>query len=345
MNLLKAQRIMLILCSILFLGNKLLVGQNTVMINNSIQILFYNVENLFDITNDPLTEDDEFTPQGMRGWSQFRYNKKLNRISQAIITFSDFKFPEFIGLCEIENKKVVVDLINETVLKQAPYKIVHKDSPDTRGIDVGLIYDSILIKPLYSEFLTVRLSDGEFSRDILYLKVKIENDSMHLFVNHWPSRYTGARNSDDRRMEAANVLFQKCDSILRNEINAKIILMGDFNDEPKDKSVSVITENNFGQIEDRVMQNLMAEIPNGKGTIKFNGVWSVFDQFIVSKSLLNGNKGLNISGKAIIASNGFLFQKDDKNLGKMPFRTYNGFKYIGGYSDHLPIRLVIKYGL
>jgi len=322
----------------------LIEGQNLDYKKDSIQILFYNVENLFDVSDDPLTDDDEFIPKGMRGWSQFRYNKKLNRISQAIISFADFKFPEFIGLCEIENRKVISDLINQTVLKQAPYKIVHKDSPDSRGIDVGLIYDSTMITPLFSEFLTVRLIDGEFSRDIMYIKVKIENDSMHLFVNHWPSRYTGARNSDNRRVEAANVLFQKCDSILRNEINAKIILMGDFNDEPNDKSVSVITESNFGQIEDRVMQNLMAGISNGKGTIKYNGMWSVFDQFIVSKSLLNNSNGLNITGNAIIASDGFLFQNDDKNLGKMPFRTYNGFNYIGGYSDHLPIKLVVRYG-
>jgi endonuclease/exonuclease/phosphatase family metal-dependent hydrolase len=201
-----------------------------------------------------------------------------------------------------------------------------------------------MITLLFSEFLTVHFMDGEYSRDILYLKVKIENDSIHLFVNHWPSRYTGTRNSDKRRIEAAHILFQKCDSILRNEINAKLILMGDFNDEPKDKSVSVITENNFGQNENRVMQNLMAEISNGNGTIKYNGMWSVFDQFIVSKSLLHSYNGLNITGNAIIASNHFLFHDDDANLGNMPFRTYNGFKYIGGYSDHLPVKLVVKYG-
>lgn len=340
---LKIKTRILIICVIMLLSSRLIEGQNLGFKKDSIQILFYNVENLFDVSDDPLTEDDEYTPQGLRGWNQFRYNKKLNRISQSIISFADYKFPEIIGLCEIENKKVVVDLINETVLKQAPYKIVHKDSPDSRGIDVGLIYDSTMITPLFSEFLPVRFMDGEFSRDILYLKVKIESDSMHLFVNHWPSRYTGARNSDDRRMEAAHVLFQKCDSIIRNGLNSKIIIMGDFNDEPNDKSISVITENNFGQNEDRVMHNLMAEISNVKGTIKYNGVWSVFDQFIVSKSLLNNN-GLNITDNAIIASNRFLFQDDVKNLGNMPFRTYNGFRYIGGYSDHLPVKLIVKYG-
>lgn len=335
---------MLILSVIMLLSNKLLVGQEKELKNDSIQILFYNVENLFDVTDNPLTDDDEYTPQGIRGWNQSKYNKKLNRISQAIISFADFKFPEFIGLCEIENKQVISDLINQTVLKQAPYKIIHKDSPDSRGIDVGLIYDSTIITPLFSEFLTVSLIDGEFSREILYLKVKIENDSLHLFVNHWPSRFNGARNSDNRRVEAAKVLYQRCDSILKTEKKAKIIIMGDFNDEPTDVSILKITESNFGQVEGSVMQNLMAEISNGKGTIKYNGMWSVFDQFLVSKSLLNQNIGLIITDKAIVASNSFLFQNDKNNLGNMPFRTYNGFKYIGGYSDHLPIKLIVRYG-
>ena len=335
---------MLILSVIMLLSNKLLVGQDKELKDDSYQIIFYNVENLFDITDNPLTDDDEYTPQGLRGWTQNRYKKKLNMISQAIISFAEFKFPELIGLCEIENRNVVADLINETVLKQAPYKIIHKDSPDSRGIDVGLIYDSTRIKPIFSEFLTVRLIDGEFSRDILYLKVKIENDSLHLLVNHWPSRYTGARNSDNRRVEAAKVLYQKCDSIFKTEKKAKIILMGDFNDEPTDTSISRITESDFGFSEGTVMQNLMTGLSANEGTIKYNGEWSVFDQFIVSKSLLNKNIGLNITDKAIVASNRFLFQNDKNNLGNMPFRTYNGFKYIGGYSDHLPIKLIVRYG-
>ncbi len=332
----------LIFCILSFSNFNILFGQTNNLLNDSLQIVFYNVENLFDIKDNPITLDNEFLPKGERHWTKFKYDRKLNHLSQAILFFSSFKLPEIIGLCEVENRSVLTDLINVQLFNQSNYKIIHQDSRDRRGIDVALIYDSTKITPLLIEFIPVKLPNNKYSRDILYAEVLINKDSLHLFVNHWPSRFTGSKNTEEFRQYAAQILVSKCDSILRNDKHAKIIIMGDFNDEPTDQSLSYLLEFKISFSKEKVFYKLIDDNRNF-GTIKYQGLWSCYDQFVVSSNLLNKNLNLYIR-RSEIAKQSFLFTDDTKFLGKKPFRTYNGFKYLGGYSDHLPIKLILNVG-
>ncbi len=330
-----------IICLLFYTNLCVLNGQTNFSFNDSLQIVCYNVENLFDIVDDPATMDNEFLPKGDRHWTYLKYQRKLNHLSQAILSFSSFKLPEIIGLCEIENRNVLNDLLAVQLFKQSTYKIIHQDSRDRRGMDVGLIYDSTKINPLWIEFMPVSLNSSNYSRDILYTKILTNNDSLHFFVNHWPSRYTGAKNTAEIRQYAAHIVISKCDSILRKNMQAKIIIMGDFNDEPSDRSLKSLSTFKNSSLASKVFYNLMAENNNRLGTIKYQGLWSFFDQFIVSSNLFSKNQSLSIRYSDIATQN-FLFTEDAKYLGKKPFRTFNGFKYIGGYSDHLPIKLVLN---
>lgn len=338
----KIDRYWFLKISILLIFNvNVLFAQCTYTSSDSIQIVFYNVENLFDVFDDPKTEDEEFTSQGLRKWNEVKYKRKINHLSQSILSLTSYQTPEIIGLCEIENREVIKDLVNVQLFKQSPYKIIHNNSRDRRGIDMGLIYDSTKINPLFIQFIPVQLKNENYSRELLYLKVLINSDSLHLFVNHWPSRYAGTRDSDASRMIASRLLVVKCDSIIEKNINAKIIIMGDFNDEPSDRSLLHLTDYKIEGSEGHAFCNLMADIINSKGTIKYQGQWFVFDQFIVTANLLNPNMNLSVRYTEI-AMQQFLFEKDLKYLGRKPFRTYNGFRYLGGFSDHLPIKLILN---
>lgn len=315
-------------------------GQNSTLLSDSLQIIFYNVENLFDIYDDPFTADDEFTPSGEMYWTKTKYLRKINHIGQAILALTKFQLPAMIGLCEIENKKTLEDLIQIQLLDQAPFKIIHKNSCDSRGIDVALIYDTTRVKALFYDFMPVQFSNGDCGRAILYAKVEVMGDSLHLFVNHWPSRYTGAKNTEDKRIEVSQILISKCDSILKTNPEAKLLLMGDFNDEPTDKSIEYLVSLKHFYSNKNVFLNLMKDDVKAKGTIKYQGRWSIFDQFMVSSNLKINKFGLCVEGVEI-ANQTFLFEDDDRYLGRRPFRTFNGFKYLGGFSDHLPIKLTL----
>lgn len=305
-------------------------------------IIFYNVENLFDPADDPKTLDDDFTSSGNHYWTKTRYNQKLNRIAQSIIHSSDWEYPAIIGLCEIENRSVLQDLINTPLLKSHPYSIVHHDSEDRRGIDVSVIYDSTIVKLLDYKFIPVHLNDGYKSREINYLKVSLFDEIVHLIVNHWPSRYEGVLRSEARRLLASHLVKSLCDSIKVYDANTKIIIMGDFNDEPHNKSLQNLTESSIHEDPQNRLINIMEAADSDIGTIKYKGIWYLFDQFIVSNTLLTTENGLHILGDPKIGSANFLLEEDGKYLGKKPFRTYVGFKFNGGYSDHLPI--ILKLG-
>ncbi len=332
---------LLFCCMFYMLVVKNLQGQDVNLKRDSFQIVFYNVENLFAPNSDVL-KDNELSLIRVKSWNERKYQKKINMLSQAIITFSSYKFPEILALAEIENSKVLSDLMSSKIFKSSSYQVIHKDSPDRRGIDVGLLYDTNFIHVVHTEFIPVQLSPNVYSRDILYVKAMLNNDSIHFFVNHWPSRYSGARNSVDKRKLAAEKLLAYCDSIYHAEKNAKIVLMGDFNDEPHDQSLKMLTEHQFGQSMNKYLFNLMGDPKEKLGTIKYQGRWFTFDQFIVSQPLFLDN-GLTVSAETSIANIDFLLIDDKKYLGFKPFRTYNGYKYIGGYSDHLPIKLVVKF--
>ncbi|MBT3383550.1 MAG: endonuclease [Prolixibacteraceae bacterium] len=324
----------------LFLSFKSLPQNNS----NQFSILFYNVENLFDLDDDPQTEDDEFTPEGDRHWTYKRLNNKLLNLSKVILSSSGWTPPEIIALCEIENSAVLERLIKNTPLKAYPYKIIHKESPDHRGTDVAFLYNDKYFYPLEYQHHPLLSKSGLVvkTREILYVKgIFNEQDTLHFFINHWPSRYSGLLETKPLRIEAAQLLKQKVNELKSKYSSPKIIVLGDFNDQPSDESI----KNHLGavnvsdQIEPTGLYNLSADWPGtGLGTLKYQLQWFVFDQIIVSGSLLKQGSGLFVKiENASILKQSFLFEKDEKYGGLKPKRTYIGFKYNGGFSDHLPV--------
>jgi hypothetical protein len=298
------------------------------------------VENLFDCVKDSLSQDIEFTPEGALNWNEDRYKKKLNAIAKVLIAAGEWTFPLLIGLCEIENRMVLEDLIYTTPLKKQPIGIVHYDSPDVRGIDAALLYDTNRFQILHSSRHQPEMNKnyGRKTRDILYVCGTLQKrDTLHLLVNHWPSRYGGQLASEPNRINAATKLKQLCDSILYLNPNAGIIIMGDFNDEPEDKSLSEILQACNLDHEYCKLYNLMTRL--NKGTLYYAGTvprWYAFDHLIVSKKLLESNHS---HGPKVIHWD--IFDAEwlrEADTGR-PYRTYKGPAYVGGFSDHFPVYL------
>ncbi len=314
----------------------------------SATVLFYNTENLFDARNDSESEDDEFTPDGDRHWTNKRLNQKLINISKVILNSSGFETPDVVALCEIENHYVLESLLSSTPLKNLNYKIIHKESPDHRGIDVALLYNAEFVYPLEYDFYP--LYDKGFTvstREILYFAgVLNETDTLHFFVNHWPSRYDGLLESEPLRNLAAQLLKSKVEELLLNYNAPKIIILGDFNDQPTDESISEILNAKEPVMNPDPYQlyNLSFSWMNDEiQTLKYQSQWSVFDQCIVSGNLLNHQSGYFINLENVqIVKLPFLLEKDDRYGGLKPFRTYNGFLYEGGFSDHMPVLLKLN---
>lgn len=313
-------------------------------------VVFYNVENLFDVKNDSLTKDDEFTFDGERHWTYKRLEQKLLNTSKAILSSSGWNAPTIIALCEVENRFVLEKLRNETPLKSIPYKIIHKESPDFRGIDVALLYDSKEFYPLKYKYYPLIDKHGIAlkSREILHVSGIVgQIDTVHIFVNHWPSRYSGVMETRDLRNAAAQQLRKKVSEVLNSNLSAKIIILGDFNDQPNDESLTkyLKTTRVSNKPNSSTLYNLSLEW--GKrynGTLKYQSQWFVFDQVIVSGALLNARQGLfTKTDWASVCCLPFLLEDDKTHGGKKPARTYSGFKYRGGFSDHLPI--VFKLGV
>jgi predicted extracellular nuclease len=309
--------------------------------------MFYNVENLFDTSDDSLTNDDDFTPAGALHWTLGRQNEKLNNISKVIIAAGEWQTPALIGLCEIENRRVLEKLVYNTSISKFQYKIIHYDSPDERGIDVALLYDSRKVRVFASSVLSVS-HDHDHTRDILYAKTIISDDTCHIFINHWPSRSSGQIETDRYRMHAATVLRNTVDSIIIRNAMSKIIIMGDFNDEPTDDSmVKGLRALPAGkELPGKVLYNLSIGPAKGpvRGTLKYQGNWNIFDQIIVSSALLENDKGLSVSGGFKIFYNSLMLETDESYSGFRPFRTYLGYRYHGGFSDHLPVLIELTAG-
>jgi predicted extracellular nuclease len=318
---------------------------------NKIRIVFYNTENFFDTFDDPITADEEFLPDGVLNWTYGRYHDKLDKICKVIVAAGEWKPPDIIGLCEIENAYVLRDLINKTPLVKYEYRYIHQNSPDRRGIDVALLYNPSTVRVLEKEFIPVTLTSGteKTTRDILYCMVSIQQrDTLHLFINHWPSRGGGQLETEPSRLYAAKVLNLEINSLFRIFPNPKIIAMGDFNDEPNDKS---LTEGLHAQTEivlpmPGILYNLSAGYKKKHriGTNKFQGRWGMLDQFIVSGELLKETMGFTTyPGSFSVFAASFLLTTDDNYSGSEPFRTYKGPVYSGGFSDHLPIVLDLEW--
>jgi len=307
--------------------------------------MFYNVENLFDTQDDPKINDEEFTPGGKVPWTDERLNTKIKQIGQVMTDIASPAMPDLVGFAEVENIRVLEMLVSSASLNKTKYNIVHYDSPDERGIDVALIYNPSTFKVIESAPLQVVLPGNDLSRDILYVKGKVKSgDILHVFVNHWPSRREGTQVSEPKRMAAANVLRAKIDSIRRIEKSANIILVGDFNDEPSDKTIAegLKAKSPDMAINKTDLYNLLyPEFTKGEGSLYYKD-WDLFDQIIVSGNMLSRKKGLRTSiEQAEIYRAEYLLYKD-KNGVSRPSRTMSGDKYFGGYSDHLPVFVKIN---
>ncbi len=309
------------------------------------RIMFYNTENFFDTIDDPKTNDNEFLPDAKRHWTSKRYYTKLNRLYKTIISIG-IQPPSIVGLCEIENDRVLHDIVKNTPLIKFNYHFIHHDSPDKRGIDVALLYRPDLFKPLKNEFIAIHFpfDTALRTREILYSKgIALQSDTIHVFVNHWPSRTGGEYRSEPLRNFVAKTLRYKVDSLFAINAATKIIIIGDMNDEPDNASISKYL--NAKKTDQPILQGILYNLSErwlGNtaliGTIKYQGNWYIFDQVIVSGSILKPLKGLSCNlNAANIYFPDFLLTNDKKYSGKMPFRTYNGYKYAGGFSDHLPV--------
>lgn len=282
-------------------------------------IISYNVENLFDCQHDTLKNDYSFLPDGNHHWTYHKYQTKLDRIAQVVVNISGWESAALVGLCEVENARCLRDLCYR--LKRFHYQYVHYESEDERGIDVALLYDSTKVKVLDSKPLRVDLNEDN-TRDILYVKVLLhEKDTMYAMVCHLPSRLGGGAATEWKRLQAKQVIQQQIDSILHQQPQANIVVMGDMNSEAKNDL--------------KGMSNQMVALEQvGQGTHKYQGVWSCLDQYYVSKELKD-----RVSVQ--IYSPEWLLEEDNKYLDYQPKRTFVGFRYHGGYSDHMPIVLTI----
>ena len=308
--------------------------------------MFYNVENLYDTEDDPLTNDEEFLPDGTRYWTPYRLKEKLNNIYKVITAIGGWDLPTIVCFAEVENRKVLEMLLSNTPLNKSDYKIIHYDSPDARGVDVAMIYRNEKFTPYFHKPIPINFSADVGSgktRDVLLVSgVTKTHDTLHIFVNHWPSRWGGQMETEEKRMFVAKVVRKNVDSIMKINPEAKIIITGDLNDYPTDRSltVSLNAKTQFEKINDKDLYNLsyyLQEVKH-KGTHKYEGQWGVLDQIIVSGVILNKNKKLFTTLEDIhVFEAPFILEPDEKYTGYKPKRTYIGFKYNNGFSDHLPV--------
>jgi len=283
-----------------------------------------------------------------RRWNSKKFYKKINQLAKVIIHAGGNSLPALIGVCEIENEKVLQELIYHSPLEHSNYKYLHYNSEDRRGIDVGLLYQPDLFLPLYSESISVLFPNDSIkrTRDILYAKgIFMQIDTLHVFVNHWPSRYSGYMQTSGYRNIVAKKLKFKIDSIFDKNDKSLIVVMGDLNDGPEDESLQDVLHALLSydvNVFDSSLYNLTA-ISNPKGgTLKHQGKWQIFDHIIVNGVMLNHESNLFVSGKAEIFKPEYLLEEDSKFLGMKPFRTYIGFNYNSGFSDHLPVLIRIE---
>lgn len=339
----ESKYLIVFLISICFI-QKSFSQQNT----GDFSILFYNVENLFDINDNLETDDDNFTPDGELHWTSKRFSNKLLNISKVILSASGWNVPEIMVFCEIENRTVLERLIQETPLKSVPYKIIHKESPDHRGIDVALIYNSKNFVPLEYNYYPLIVSGNKLdTREMLYVSgILGGKDTIHIFGNHWPSRYSGLMETKSLRKAAAILLRTKVDEIIEKYQSPKIVIVGDFNDNPEDESISEVLmakKLELPVLETKLYNLFFEKQRISSGSLKFQSQWFIFDQIIISGSLLSTNSGIYVKPEnAKILALPFLLEDDRKFGGQKPFRTYYGFSYNGGFSDHLPILLQLN---
>ncbi len=305
-------------------------------------IAFYNIENLFDVYDDKHTNDNDFLPSSVKKWTPKRYENKLRKLSFAISNIGrkeTGKHPALVGLAEVENAKVIEDLIHYKHLENYNYGYVHYNSPDERGIDVALLYDKNAFEVLYSEPFTIELTDDDgspdYTRDILLVTGLLDGEKIHILVNHWSSRREGEKETEFKRIASSDKAGEIISNLRFEDEHAKIIVMGDFNDDPSSNSIKRLVEgfDLFNPMETLRSYN--------RGTTNHNRQWNLFDQILISTNFFKTSNNLFEYNSANIFDEDFLKLFNGKYKGT-PFRTYVGKKYKGGYSDHFPVYAIFK---
>lgn len=303
----------------------------TLILSSLLTFMELNCENLFDTRHDSLKNDLEFLPDGSYKWTPYRYWAKLNHLGQEIVAQSD-PVPDFVAMCEVENDSVMFDLTKRSLLRNAGYEYVMTSSPDERGIDVALLYQPASFALLHSHSIRIKpLPDTRPTRDILYASgLLITGDTLHVFVVHAPSRRGGEQASRPYRLLVASQLAEAVDSVYAISRDAKIIIAGDFNDYADSPALQYLYEHHL------INMSADAQGSHGaKATYRWHGEWRSLDQILCSPSLAARKQS------CVIGDLPFLLEDDEKYGGKTPYRTYLGPRYLGGYSDHLP--LVVQF--
>ena len=310
-----------IFCLLLLLSSTFLTAQNKKQYRVG-AIGFYNFENLFDIEDDPAIRDEEYTPNGSRNWTEELYQTKLDNLAKVVSEMGTDLTPDGMSL-------------------------LHFDSPDRRGIDVALLYQPKYFKVEQAQAIPVEIFEGngdrKYTRDVLFVSGKFDQDLIHVFVNHWPSRSGGAAASQAYRNAAAMEVKLVCDSLLLADPKAKIVIMGDLNDDPSSPSVKKVLNAKYKPkaLKGPGFFNPMhAYFKKGIGTLAYRDAWNLFDQIIISEGLLNSSESGYQYYKAQIFSPKYLYQKTG-NFKGYPFRTFGGNTYLGGYSDHFPVYIFL----
>lgn len=309
------------------------------------RVMSYNVENMFDTSDDPATNDNDFLPEGNHHWTGGRYYRKLQQIAKVISAAGEWSTPALVGLCEVENDTVVTHLIKRTPLRKQQYRYCITHGSDTRGINTALLYQRDKFGYINHREIPVQFTHKKHkhTRNILHVWGKvITSDTLDVFVCHLPSRYGGEKESEADRFDAARTLRGLCDSLLQTRTTPQILMMGDFNDTPENASITHILAAEPIKLmpEASTLYNLFAnphtlDLP---GTHKYQGEWNQLDHIIVTGNLIDQTSRMHLVAESNrIFAPDFLLTNDKTWHGRRPFRTYYGYKYEGGYSDHLPL--------
>ncbi|RZP14692.1 MAG: endonuclease/exonuclease/phosphatase family protein, partial [Flavobacteriales bacterium] len=313
---------------------------------------FYNLENLFDTENDPLTYDDDRTPDGKDHWTEEIYQDKLKNMSKVMAEIGaevSGSAPTIIGVCETENRKVLEDLVNQETLVEQDYGIIQFDSPDRRGIDVALLYKKKLFTPTHYKAKELLIYDDNdkskrvFTRDQLVVSGMLDGEKIHLIVNHWPSRSGGEKRSRSKRIKAAKLNRQIIDSIFSDDPYAKIITMGDLNDDPTNPSVKdyLNAKRKSNDLQMKELYNPMEDLAKqGYGSLAYRDSWNLFDQIIISTELTKKDFSSYRFYKAGIYNKTYLVNAHGRYKG-YPYRSFASGSYTGGYSDHFPVYIYL----
>ncbi|GAA3632857.1 endonuclease [Flavivirga jejuensis] len=313
-------------------------------------IAFYNLENLFDTINDP-NKFDEFSPMmDLKTNRTKAYKKKVQNMARVIADIgykTTHNKPAIIGVSEIENREVLEDLVNDSLLRNANYGIVHFDSPDIRGIDVGLLYQKKLFAPIYTSKHELKIYDDNrkriYTRDQVLVSGNLEGEMIHIIINHWPSRRGGEARSRPKRVAAAKLNKYLIDSLQVINPYAKIFTMGDLNDDPTNASIKTVLEAKKDKKKVRlkgIYNPFESFYKNGLGTTAYRDTWSLFDQIMITKPLLEKDYDSFRFYKAGIFNKNYLFHKDGRYKG-YPFRSFSNGLFTDGFSDHFPVYVYV----